>query len=136
MKAAQIDRYPREQGGSRVLRAIIVMWLILAVAIGVAAAIVPDVDISGGFFGVLAVAFVFALVNAIIGPLLRLLTLPLTVVTLGLFSLVVNGLLLAITAGLTDSLDVGGFLQTVLASIVIAAIASVLQFVLLRGDRS
>jgi putative membrane protein len=115
------------------LRAIIVMWLIFAVAIGVAAAVVPDVDVSGGFFGVLGVAFVFALVNAVIGPVIRLLTLPLTILTLGLFSLVVNGILLAITAGLTDSLDVGGFLQTVLASIVIAAIASVLQFALRRG---
>jgi putative membrane protein len=133
MNSAETHR-SLEHGGSSVLRAIILTWLILAVAIAVAAAIVPDVDVSGGFFGVLGVAFVFGLVNALIGPLLRLVTLPLTLVTLGLFSLVVNGLLLAITAGLTDSLDLGGFLQTVLASVVISAVSSVLQFVLARGE--
>jgi putative membrane protein len=116
------------------LRAVILTWLILAVAIAVAAAIVPDVDMSGGFFGVLGVAFVFGLVNALIGPLLRLLTMPLTLVTLGLFSLVVNGLLLAITAGLSDSLDLGGFFQTILAAIVISVVSSVLQLVLGRGE--
>jgi putative membrane protein len=134
MSAAQRHATRVEKGGGSVLRTIVVMWLILAIAIGVAAAIVPDVDVSGGFFGVLAVAFVFALVNAILGPLLRLLTLPLTMMTLGLFRLVVNGLLLAITAGLTDSLSVGGFLQTIVASIVITVIAGVLQLIVARGD--
>jgi putative membrane protein len=116
------------------LRAIIGTWLILAVAIAVAAAVVPDVDVSGGFFGVLGVAFVFGLVNALIGPVLRLLSMPLTLVTLGLFSLIVNGLLLAITAGLTDNLDLGGFFQTILAAIVIAVVSTVLQWVLARGE--
>ena len=56
------------------------------------------------------VAVVFGLVNALIRPVIRLLTLPLTLVTLGLFTLVVNGLMLLITAAFTDSLSFeGGF---------------------------
>jgi uncharacterized membrane protein YvlD (DUF360 family) len=53
----------------------------------------------------------------------RLLSLPITLMTFGLFALVVNGLLLAITAGLSDYLDVGGFLQTVLAAFLISVLS-------------
>ena len=67
------------------------------------------------------VALLFGLVNALIGTLLRLISLPLTLMTFGLFGLVINGVLLAITAGLTDVLDVGGFLATILAAVVISS---------------
>ena len=74
----------------------------------------------------------FALVNALLGPLLRLISLPLTVVTLGLFALVVNGILLGITAGLTDSLDVGGVVATIIAALVISVVTAGLWFVVDR----
>ena len=100
-------------------------WLLLAVIIALAAWIVPDVDISGGVLGLLVAAAVFGLVNVLVGPLLRLLTLPLTMVTFGLFSLVVNGILLALTAGLSSFLDVGGLIQTVLAALLISVLNTV-----------
>ncbi len=81
---------------------------------------------------ILWVALLFGLVNALIGPLLRLISLPLNVITFGLFALVVNAALLGITAGLTDSLDVGGFFSTVLAAIVISVVTAVLVFVVDR----
>jgi len=55
-------------------------------------------------------------------------SLPLTLVTFGLFALVVNAALLGITAGLSDALDVGGFFSTVVAAIVISVISSLLGF--------
>lgn len=110
----------------------VLVWLVTAVALAVAAALVPSVEIDGGVVSLLGVALVFGLVNAVIGPLLRLVSLPLTVVTLGLFGLVVNGALLAITAGLTDALDVGGVLATVLAAVVISAVTVLLLLLTAR----
>ena len=101
---------------------LVIRWVLLAAVIAVVAWIVPDVDISGGVFGLLVAAAVFGLVNVLVGPLLRLLTLPLTMMTFGLFSLVVNGILLALTAGLTSFLDVGGLIQTIVAAFLISVL--------------
>jgi putative membrane protein len=111
---------------------LIIVWFVVAAAIAVTAALVPSVEIDGGFFSLLGVALVFGLVNAIIGPLVRLISLPLTLITFGLFALVINGVLLAITAGLTDSLNVGGFFATMLAALVISIVTAVLLFVVTR----
>ena len=101
---------------------LVIRWVLLAAVIAVVAWIVPEVDISGGVFGLLVAAAVFGLVNVLVGPLLRLLTLPLTIMTFGLFSLVVNGILLALTAGLTSFLDVGGLIQTIVAAFLISVL--------------
>jgi putative membrane protein len=108
------------------VRQAIIIWAVLAVAIGIAAGIVPGIEVDGGFFTLLWVSLLFGLVNAILGPILHLLSAPLTIVTLGLFALVVNGVLLAITAGLSDNLDVGGFLGTILGALVISIVTAVL----------
>ena len=109
------------------VKQLIVVWAIVAASIGVAAALLPSVEIHGGVGSLLWVALLFGLVNALIGPILRLISLPLTVVTFGLFALVVNAALLGITAWLTDSLDVGGFFATIVAAIVISLITAVLS---------
>jgi putative membrane protein len=114
------------------LKQLIIVWLVVAAAIAITAGLLPSVEIDGGFLGILWVALLFGLVNAIIGPLLRLISLPLNMITFGLFALVVNAALLGITAGLTDSLDVGGFFSTVLAAIVISVVTAVLVFVVDR----
>lgn len=111
------------------VKAIIVTWLVLAAAIGLTAAIVPSVDINGGFFTLLWVALLFGLVNALIGPILRLISLPLTVMTFGLFALVVNAVLLALTAGLSDDLEVGGFLGSIVAALLISVLATLIGVV-------
>jgi putative membrane protein len=107
---------------------VLVAWFILAAAIAIVAALMPSVDVDGGVLTLLGVSMVFALVNALIGPVLHFISLPLTLITLGLFALVVNGVLFAITAGLTDSLDVGGFVSTVVAALLISAVTAVLWF--------
>lgn len=114
------------------LKQIIVVWLTTAAAIGIAAALIPSVEVDGGFFALLGIAVVFGLVNALIGPLLRIISLPLTMVTLGLFALVINGALLAITAGLTDALDVGGIFPTILAALLISVLTGILLFITMR----
>ena len=114
------------------LKQLIFVWAVTAVAIAVAAALVPSVDINGGVVSLLWVALLFGLVNGLVGPLLRLISLPLTLITFGLFGLVINGALLALTAGLSDSLNVGGFLASIVAAIIISVIETVLGFVGLR----
>ena len=117
------------------LAKVLIAWVILATAIAVTAALMPSVEIDGGVLTLLGVSMVFALVNALIGPVLRLVSLPLTLITLGLFALVVNGVLLGITAGLTDSLDVGGVIATIVAALVISVVTAALWFVLERALR-
>src|SRR5687767_4980687 len=80
-------------------RLAVITCVVLGVAVGVAAAIVPGIEVEGGVLTLLWLGVLFGLVNAILGPILRILTLPLTVITLGLFALVVNGIVLAATAG-------------------------------------
>src|SRR5207249_2807606 len=108
----------------------------LAVAIGAAAALVPDVEVSGGALGLIWNAALFGLVNAIIGTILRILTLPLTIVTLGLFALVVNAALLGITAGISNVLTVGGFWSTVWAALLISIFSMILNRLLVKPRRA
>ncbi len=114
---------------------LLVKWLTLAAVIGLTAWLVPGVAVSGGLFTYLWVAVIFALVNAILGPILHLIALPLTLLTLGLFALVVNVALVGITAGISDSLSVDGFWSAVLAAICISVFSAVMNL-LLRDDSS
>ncbi|MET0578792.1 MAG: phage holin family protein [Ilumatobacteraceae bacterium] len=113
------------------MRNLLIRWLVLAVAIAVAAAVVPDVDIDGGVLGLLGVAALFGLVNALVRPIVRLFALPLRVMTLGLVSFVINGLMLLITDWLLDVLDVGGLGPAIVATVVIAVVATLLNWLLI-----
>lgn len=94
--------------------------IILAVIIGAVAKIVPGIHTHGSFWALLWIAVIFSLVNTILGPLFKLLSLPLIVITLGIFLLVINAALLAITAGLSKYLDVDSFGSAVLGGLLIA----------------
>src|ERR1700682_4344360 len=95
-----------------------------AAALWVATRIVPGVTYSGDFLPFLAVALVFGIVNAFIGPVVKLFALPLIILTLGLFALVVNGLLLWLTSALSESLGLGfhvsGFCAGLLGSLALS----------------
>jgi putative membrane protein len=110
--------------------------LVLAVIMGIVARIVPGIHVYGGFGTYVWIAILFSLVNGILGPILRLLSLPLIVLTLGLFLLVVNAALLAITAGLSSKLDVDGFGSAVFGGFLIAVFSWLAELLLpLREDR-
>jgi putative membrane protein len=76
------------------------------------------------------IALLFAVVNSIIGPLVRLLSLPFVILTLGLFLLVINALMVGITAGLSDRLDVNGFVGAVVSGFLIAIFSWAAELVL------
>lgn len=81
---------------------------------------------NGGAFNVLLAALVLGLVNALIRPLLLLLSLPVTVLTLGLFTLVVNGVVLSIVASLT-SLNVAGFGAAIIGALILTVVSWLLD---------
>jgi putative membrane protein len=116
-----------------VLLRLLVQWLALAVAIALTAWLLPGFNVSGGVLTYLWLAVLFSIVNVLLGPILHLLALPLTILTLGLFALVVNAGLVGITAWLSSDLSVDGFLPAFFAAILIAVFTAVLS--LLVPDR-
>jgi putative membrane protein len=85
----------------------LVRLLINAAALWVATHIVPGIDYQGRWTSLLIVALVFGVLNASVRPLIKVLTLPLLILTLGLFTLVINALMLMLTGWFSDRLNLG-----------------------------
>jgi putative membrane protein len=103
---------------------------ITMVAFGITAWLLDGMDMSGGFFGYLWVALLFGIVNALLGTVIRLLTLPFILLTFGVLAIFINALLLEVTDRLTDNLTIDEFWwTTVWASIILAIVTVVLDFV-------
>jgi putative membrane protein len=97
-------------------------WLVVAVALWVATYLVPGVHVAST--GTLLVAaLVLGLVNALVRPILFLITLPITVVTLGLFYLVVNGLAFGLAAALVPGFNVTSFTSAILGALVVSVVS-------------
>lgn len=94
-----------------------------AVALWVAAKLFDGITLSSSWSSVVLVAAIFGIVNAILRPIALVLSLPFLILTLGLFTFVVNAAMLAITDGLTDALDVNGFWTTVFGAVVISIVS-------------
>jgi putative membrane protein len=109
-------------------------WIVLAVGFAITDGLMDSFKVEGGIGTLLWVSFLFAVVSALLGPILRLLSLPLTILTLGLFGVVINGALLALTAWLSDDLEVGGIFFTIVAAVVISIVTTVLGFFVMPKD--
>ena len=103
-------------------------WLLTALALVITANLVPGFNIDS-FPAALIAAVVLGLVNAVIKPILIALTLPITLVTLGLFLFVVNALTIWLAGSITPGFEVSGFLPALVGSIILTIVASVLNFV-------
>lgn len=114
----------------------LVRFLVNAAALGAAAFVVPGIR-SGGIGSLLLTALVFGLVNALVRPVLKLLSCPLILLTLGLFTLVVNALMLMLTSWLGRHLGIGftvdGFWAAFLGALVVSIVSTLLSW-LLAGD--
>jgi putative membrane protein len=109
---------------------ILIHWLIYALAIMLAAYLLPGIKLTG-FAAALITALVLGLVNAFIKPFLILLTLPINLLTLGLFTLVINTLLIMLTSALVPGFDVRGFWWAFLFSIILSLIHFILRTIAL-----
>lgn len=106
-------------------------------ALWVASALLDGIQYTGSWPGMLGVALVFGVVNAFIAPVLKVLSLPVQVLTLGLFTFVINALMLMLTGWLAQSLGiqftVDGFLTALLGSLIVSVVSGILS-VLLTDD--
>ena len=118
---------------------LIVRLLASAAALAVAAALVDGIAIAKattteGLITLLGVALIFGLINTFVRPLVRLLTLPLFILTLGLFTFVVNALMLLLTSAVSDRLDlsfrVDGFGAALLGALVVSVVSFLINVVL------
>lgn len=106
---------------------LLLRWLLNAAALWLTTEIIPGISFTQpGLWPILIAALVLGLVNAVVRPIMIVLTLPLTILTLGLFLLVVNGLALGIVVALTP-MAVTGFGTTILAALVLTLISTALN---------
>ncbi|MEQ1870345.1 MAG: phage holin family protein [Vicinamibacterales bacterium] len=109
-----------------------VRLLVNAAALWVATQIVPGVTYIGGLVPFLCVALVFGVINATLRPLTKILTFPLIIVTLGIFALVVNGLMLWLTSALSTSFGFGfhvsGFWPAFFGALVVSIVSALLSW--------
>jgi putative membrane protein len=108
--------------------------LISAVALWVATRIVPGVTFTGQTGYLVVVALVFGLLNALVRPILTLLTCPLLILTLGLFTFVINAVILLLTSALSEKLGIGfsvsGFWAAFLGALVVSIVSIVLSLLI------
>jgi len=116
--------------GMTFLLRVLLGLVVVALAFLVTTRIVPGIQVHGGVTGYVIVAVVFGLVNGILGPVLRLVTLPLSIVTFGLFVLVLNALLLVLAAWLVPALTIDGFWSAFIGAILIGLVSWALNHLL------
>jgi putative membrane protein len=97
-------------------------WLVSTLAVIITAYLLPGVSMKS-FWTALLVALVLGIINAIIRPIFVILTLPLTVVTLGLFLFVINALLILLTSAVVPGFEVRGFWWALLFSLVLSVVS-------------
>ena len=110
---------------------LLIRLLINAIALWVAVQLVRGITYENGWLGLLAIALIFGVVNAFIRPVLKLLTCPLILVTLGLFTLVINALMLWLTSAISQALNlhfvVRGFWPAFVGGLIVSIVSIVLS---------
>ncbi len=112
----------------------IVRWMINAVALFAAVYLVPGIHLQGAWTSIIWLALIFGLINAFLRPLLKLLTCPLILLTLGLFTLVINTFLFWLTGVAGSMFNVGftidGLWPAVLGGLVVTVVSVVMSLIL------
>ncbi len=104
-------------------------WVASAVSIYITAALFEDIYIAG-FAAAMLAAVILGIANMIVKPIIILFTLPINILTLGLFTLVINGIVLKMTAGFVGGFMINGLLTAILASIVLSIVHMLLSGIL------
>lgn len=112
----------------------LVTWLLAALSLVVTAYVVPGFVINS-FVAALIAAVILGLANAIVRPILILLTLPLTILSLGFFLFVVNAITIWFVGAITPGFSVEGFFPALIGSIVLSIVSSALNFFFKPEDR-
>lgn len=108
---------------------LIVKWLVMTASVMISAYVIPGVTVSS-FFSALWVALFLGIVNLLLKPLLILITLPINILTLGLFTFVINGLIILFASSVVKGFQVSGFWVAVLFSIVLSIINYLMNLII------
>jgi putative membrane protein len=108
------------------MRGLILRWLILTAAITVASYLLDGIAVTG-FFSALFAAAILGVLNAFFRPVLIILTLPINILTLGLFTFLINAMLLKMVSGVISGFQVHGFWSAVFGSLVISIVSWLLS---------
>jgi putative membrane protein len=108
------------------MTALLVQWFLSAIALLVVSNIVPGFKVNG-LWPALIASLVIGLLNATVGALLKLLTLPLSILTLGLFLLVINGIVLLLASSIVRGFDVRGFFPAFCGAAVLALLGMLIR---------
>lgn len=102
---------------------LLLRWIINAAVLMLLTEVIAGFEVEG-FYAALIAALVIGLLNAVVRPILILLTLPVTVVTLGLFTFVINAVLIWFTSTVVKGFDVAGFLPALMAALILWAVGT------------
>lgn len=105
---------------------ILIRWTILTVSIIAASYLLEGIHVSG-FFSAFFAAAALGILNALFRPILLVLTLPINVMTLGLFTFIINALMLKMASGIIPGFEVHGFWTAVIGSLIISIVSSLLN---------
>ena len=114
---------------------LLIKWILSALAVWIVAQIVPGIHVSGPTAALIA-ALVIGLVNATVGLVVKVLTFPLTILTLGLFWLVINAVMLELAAKFVRGFEVDGFVAAFIGAILLSIVSSLLHWLVLPERNS
>src|SRR3981081_3876696 len=109
---------------------LILNWLLSALAVWIVSRLVPGIYVNGPMAALIA-ALAIGLINATIGLILKILTFPLTILTLGLFWFVINALMLELAAALVPGFHVRDFVAAFIGAVLLSIVSSVLQWLVI-----
>ena len=110
------------------MKSLLIRWIALGGAFWIAAKLITGIEVKDGDFVTYAgLALIFGLINATIGTLTKILTFPITILSLGLSMLVVNGAMLLITDAVSDSLKIASNVDAILGALLIAIASAVIN---------
>ncbi len=129
VKTASADRRGLTNNDLLALIRVLTNWAIMTGAVWIATAVLPGIDVSGGLGTYLLISLIFGLVNAVLGPVLYWLAGSQSWIRLGGSAVLVNGVLFAVTAGVSPQMDIDGLGTAVLGALAIAVAGTLLEMV-------
>jgi putative membrane protein len=114
---------------------IFIRWAALSVAVWVATAILPGITVKGGAWSYLWVALLVALVNTFIGTLVKILTLPAVLLSLGLFLIVINAAMLKLVDRWSTAISINSWWSAIFASLIISIVSAILNKTIVNREK-
>ncbi len=114
---------------------LLIKWILSALAVWIVAQVVPGIHVNGPVAALIA-ALVIGLVNATVGLIVKVITFPLTILTLGLFWFVINAAMLKLASMFVRGFEVHGFIAALLGALLLSLVSSLLHWLVLPERRS